>query len=143
MAETRTRIEKEVHEHLKGTPTAYLATLEDGQPRVRPVALVAWDGRLWITSGTRNGKTRQMRRNMDVELCVPISEEKHDGYVRVAAEARFVIDSKTREAVAKAVPFFKNYWEGPDDERFTLIEVVPTEIEYLRPKETEPHTVYL
>jgi uncharacterized pyridoxamine 5'-phosphate oxidase family protein len=143
MGETRTRIEKEVHEHLKGTPTGYLATLEDGQPRVRPVALVVWDERLWITSGTRNGKTRQMRRNPDIELCVPISEGGHQGYVRLAGEARFVGDAKTREALAKAVVFFKDYWEGADDARFTLVELVPTEIEYLRPNEMEPHTVYL
>ena len=143
MAETSKGIEKEVHEHLTGAPTAYLATLEDGQPRVRPVALVVWDERLWITSGTRNGKTRQMRRNMDIELCVPISKGGHEGYVRLAGEARFVIDAKTREALSKAVAFFKNYWEGPDDASFTLIEIVPTEIEYLRPNEREPHTVYL
>jgi len=143
MAETRKGIEKEVHERLSGTPTAYLATLEDGQPRVRPVALVVWDERLWITSGTRNGKTRQMRRNMGIELCVPISESGHEGYIRLAGEARFVIDAKTREALSKAVEFFKNYWQSPDDASFTLIEVVPTEIEYLRPNEMEPHTVHL
>ncbi len=143
MIETRKGIEKEVHERLSGTPTAYLATLEDGQPRVRPVALVVWEERLWITSGTRNGKTRQMRRNMDVELCVPISEGGHEGYIRLAGEARFVIDPKPRESLSKTVAFFKNYWEGHDDARFTLIEVVPTEIEYLRPSETEPVTVYL
>jgi general stress protein 26 len=84
-----------------------------------------------------------MRRNMDIELCVPISKGGHEGYVRLAGEARFVIDAKTREALSKAVAFFKNYWEGPDDASFTLIEVAPTEIEYLRPNEREPHTVYL
>jgi len=143
MAETRRGIEREVHEHLKGTPTAYLGTVEGGQPRVRPVALVVWEDRLWITSGTRNGKARQIRQSPEVELCLPLSEGEHQGYVRLTGKARVEVDAKTRERLSQSVSFFKDYWQGSDDASFTLIEGVPTEIEYLRPNEMAPHTVYL
>lgn len=143
MGEKRSKLEKEAWKHLKGTPTAYLATLEDDQPRVRPVALVVSNKRLWIASGTRNGKTRQIRRNPNVELCLPISAGGHQGYVRIAGTAHMILDPKTREALASEMEFFREYWESPDDVGYTLLEITPTEIEYLRPEEMEPSTLYL
>jgi hypothetical protein len=41
------------------------------------------------------------------------------------------------------VTFFDEFWDGPDDPRYTLIRVVPHEILYLRPEENLHRALYL
>ena len=61
---------QEVYEFLKKCGTYYLATEEDGQPRVRPFGTIdLFDGRLTIQTGKVKEVSRQMLRNPRVELC--------------------------------------------------------------------------
>lgn len=144
MGMTRAELEREVWKHLreKKEPLVYLATDEAGQPRVRPVALVVRGDRLWVASGTRNGKARQVRQNPSVEFCLPFSVEGREGYVRVAGTARHIVDASSRAALAAEMPWFSTYWRGADDASFSLIEIVPTEMELVRPEEIEPQSFY-
>jgi len=128
-------LKKEVWEHFKDYQHVFLATSEGDQPRVRPVTLVHLDGRLWILTGTRNAKTKQIQKNPKIEFCLLLQKGENSGYVRVAGLAKIIQDKETKVKVAEDCDFFSEYWKSPEDPNYTLIELHPTEIEYLRPKE--------
>jgi general stress protein 26 len=132
-------IREEVWGALSGTQSVYLATAEADQPRVRPVTLLNIDRKLWIATGQRSAKVRQIRRNPNVEFCLPLSDERGNGYLRVAGLASVVTDPETRETIGGKIPFLDEYWSGPDDPDFCLLRITRVEVEYLRPGEMDPY----
>lgn len=61
---------QEVYEFLKACNTYYLATVEDGQPRVRPFGTIdLFEGKLYIQTGKVKDCYKQMEANPKVELC--------------------------------------------------------------------------
>ncbi len=59
-----------VYDFLKKVGTYYLATVEDGQPRVRPFGTVdLFEGKLYIQTGKVKEVSRQIAKNPLVELC--------------------------------------------------------------------------
>ncbi len=128
-------IKKKVWKCFKDFQDIYLATSEGNLPRLRPVTLVWLGGRFWILTGTNNAKVQQIRKNPKVEFCLPIEKKDRRGYVRAAGLARIIQDKKTKSAVAKHCDFFSEYWKGPDDPNYTLLEILIHEIEYVSPDE--------
>ncbi|MGN6713848.1 pyridoxamine 5'-phosphate oxidase family protein [Anaerocolumna jejuensis] len=60
---------KEVLEFLKECQTFYLATCEDGQPRVRPFGAVAeYEGNLYITTNNKKNVFKQLLSNPKFEI---------------------------------------------------------------------------
>ena len=61
---------QEVYDFLKKVGTYYLATVEDGQPRVCPFGTVdLFEGKLYIQTGKVKNVSRQIEKNPLVELC--------------------------------------------------------------------------
>lgn len=61
---------QEVYEFLKTCKTYYLATVEDGKPRVRPFGTVdLFEGKLYIQTGKSKDCFKQMAANGKVEIC--------------------------------------------------------------------------
>ena len=143
MAKTIASLKQEYQSFMKGIKPAYMSTVEDRQPRVRPVAVLWHENIAWIGSGTSNGKTQQVRRNENVELCIPIEGDGRNGYVRLSGKAEIVTDANVRSDLARKMPFFDTYWEGPDDADYSLIRITPSEIVYMGPGDDHHHTIYL
>lgn len=140
MPNTLPEIQEEAWRRLKPCQCVYLATSEAEQPRVRPVTLLNIDQKFWIATGTRSAKARQMRRNPNVEFCLPLDTECGNGYLRIAGLATSVTDPETREAIAKEIPFLREFWTGSDDPQFALFRITRVEVEYLRPGEMTAFT---
>lgn len=134
---------EEVWSRFKDFQHVFLATTEDDQPRVRPVTLIYFDKRFWITTGTNNAKVKQILRNPKVELCLLLKEGDRDFYVRVAGLAKIVEDEETKAKIARHCDFFSEHWESVDDPNYTLLEIHPDEIEYLRPNEMTARKIRL
>jgi uncharacterized pyridoxamine 5'-phosphate oxidase family protein len=83
---------KEVHDFLKSCGNYYIATVEGGQPRVRPFSSLAiYEGKLYIQTGKIKDVSKQMAANPKIEICA------FDGkgtWVRVQAVA---VDDPRRE----------------------------------------------
>ena len=61
---------QEVYEFLKACGTYYLATVEDGQPRVRPFGTVdIFEDKLYIQTGKVKDVYKQLVANPKFELC--------------------------------------------------------------------------
>jgi len=140
VGKTPEQVTQEVWGHLKPAQLVYLATAEADQPRVRPVTLLDIDEKFWIATGTHTAKAQQMRKNPNVEFCLPLSGTAGNGYIRVAGVAGVVEDAETRKTIGAQVPFLKDFWSGFEDPDFCLIRITRVEIEYMRPGDQEAHT---
>lgn len=61
---------EEVLKYLKECGTFYLATNEEGQPRVRPFGAVCeFEGKLYIVTNNQKNVYDQIKKNAKVELC--------------------------------------------------------------------------
>ncbi len=61
---------KEALDFLKSCGTFYLATVENGEPRVRPFGAVCeFDGKLYFVTNNQNDDYNQMKADGYVEIC--------------------------------------------------------------------------
>lgn len=111
---------QEVYEFLKAAGTYYLATDEDGQPRVRPFGTVnIFDGKLYIQTGKVKDVSRQMHANPRIEICA-----MHGGrWLRIEASAALDDRREARVSMLEAYPSLQAMY-SPDDGN--------TEVWYLR-----------
>ena len=108
---------EEVYEFLKQCGTYYLATDEDGQPRVRPFGTIdLFEGGLYIQTGRSKDVYRQMEKNPKVELCA------FDGkrWLRVAAEARADDRIEAERHMLDAYPSLKSRYQPGDGNTVVL-----------------------
>lgn len=122
---------------------AYLATVDKKQPRVRPIVLFSYNDGYWIITFSGDSKVSQISGNRWVEICVPLSDEGHTGYLRLSGTARIVNSDAEKAEAAEQCYFFDQYFSGYDDPDFSLISFDATEVEYLRPGETYSQSFHL
>ncbi len=85
---------EEVLNYLRECKTFYLATSENGQPRVRPFGAVSeYEGKLYIVTNNKKQVYNQMLENAKVEIC----GMNKGTWIRVEGE---VAEDKRREARA-------------------------------------------
>ena len=103
---------QEVYEFLKACGTYYLATVEDGQPRVRPFGTVdIFEGRLYIQTGKSKSVSRQIQAEPRVEIC----GFKDGKWLRVAG--RLVRDDRVeaKAHMLDSYPSLKAMYSADDD----------------------------
>lgn len=82
---------------LEKNPVFYLATDDNGQPRVRPFGFhMIFDGKFYMVSGIPKKVNKQMENNPKIEFC-SMAPDTH--YVRVNGEV--VFDNDNIEAKKK------------------------------------------
>ena len=135
MAGKLSDIKEEVWKHFNDFQCVFLATAEGDQPRVRPVTLIYFDENFWITTDTKSAKVKQIQKTPKIEFCLYLQKEGKDCYIRVAGMAKIIKDRETKSKIAGHCDFFSRHWESVDDPGYTLIQICPVEIEYLRPGE--------
>ncbi len=66
----------EAYDFLKAAGTYFLATTENGEPRVRPFGTIdIWDGKLTIQTGLKKDVAKQMLANPRVEISAFVPAE--------------------------------------------------------------------
>ena len=110
----------EVLEFLKNAGTYYLATNEDGQPRVRPFGTIhEFEGKLYFQTGKVKSISKQLHANPKIELCAMVGGE----WIRVEAVAVEDENRAAKVSMLEAYPSLKAMY-SPDDDN--------TEVWYLR-----------
>ena len=127
---------EEIYDFLKACGDYFLATCDDGQPRVRPFGTVnIFNGRLYIQTGKSKSVSRQLHKNPKLEICAM----KDGKWLRVEATAVEDDDRAARVSMLDAYPSLQAMY-SPDDGN--------TEVWYLRNVTatiysfTEPPVVY-
>ena len=111
---------QQVFDFLRAAGTYYLATCENGQPRVRPFGTIhIYDGKLYIQTGKSKSVSRQLHANPKLELCAMYGGK----WLRVEATAAEDDSRDARVSMLDAYPSLKAMY-SPDDGN--------TEVWYLR-----------
>ncbi len=119
--------------HFKETQFVALATFDGVRPRVRPVTLIYLDRRFWMVTSTSSNKVTQIKQNPNVEFAYQFSENGEDCCIRILGKAEIVKDKNTKTSIAKRIRFFKDHWSSPEDPDYTLLEILPDEMQYVTP----------
>ena len=127
---------KKAWSRIEGFQHVFLATDDNGHPRVRPVTIISFEKKLWITTDTKSGKIKQIKKNPRLEFSFAFKEKDQDCCLRVLGVAKIVKDRAIKTKLAEHLPFFKEHWKNSDDPNYTLLEIRPREVECVTPDET-------
>jgi len=92
----------EVYEFLKACGTYFLATDENGQPRLRPFGTIdLYKDRLYIQTGKKKAVAQQLKANPKLEISAMSSDGR---WLRLTAEAELDEDIAAQEHMLSAYP---------------------------------------
>lgn len=116
-----------------------LATLDGGQPRVRPVSPVRTDGFTVFVANLRGyHKTGEIAANPRVELCY--LDERHD-QVRITGVAEPVTDRDLLAEIWAANPLLRNYLGSIDNPDLIVYRIRPERVRFMREWALDYHEV--
>ena len=109
---------EKVVEFLQKNTLVFLATVDNGQPRVRPFQfLFGEEGRLYFCTANSKAVYRQLRENPRVELAVTSPDYLT---LRVQGNATFFNDIGLKARVLNENPMIKGIYKTPDNPVFEL-----------------------
>ncbi|MBO4562133.1 MAG: pyridoxamine 5'-phosphate oxidase family protein [Clostridia bacterium] len=100
-----------VYDFLKKAGVYYLATVDNGRPRIRPFGTVnIFEGRLYIQTGKRKAVAEQMKADPNIEICAMCEGT----WIRLSAEA--VLDERIepQESMLEAYPALRGMYAPGD-----------------------------
>ncbi len=105
------KTKEDVVAFLKKAGTYYLATDDNGQPRVRPFGTInEFEGKLYIQTGKKKSVSMQLHSNPKLEICAFA-----DGtWLRVAAEAVEDDRREARKSMLDAYPELRRMYDEDD-----------------------------
>src|SRR3954469_20475497 len=119
----------------------FLATLDGGQPRVRPVSPVRVDGfTIYVANLRSYGKTREIAANPRVELCY--LDDAHD-QVRVTGRAEVLTDPAVLNEIWQGNPLLRRYLGTPENPELIIYVIRPERVRFMREWALEYHDVPL
>lgn len=106
---------------------AYLATDDNGQPRVRPLGMwFADETGFYFQAWHTKAVCKQLRNNNKVESCfyAPGPDGGIGKVLRVSGEVEFLEDADLKKKVLEDRPFLKNMGlDSPDDPRLAIFRI--------------------
>jgi len=128
-----TMLRHEILSHIQGKITAFLATVEVDQPKVRVVELVSLDDSFYLATGSDNAKVDQIKSNPKTEFCLLIEKEGKSGSLRVECRAKIIEDIDLKNVMYNQMEEWWEFYYSSNDPRFTLIELKPMFFIYNKP----------
>ena len=102
---------QKVYEFLKEAGTYYLATDDNGQPRVRPFGTIdLYNGKLYIQTGRKKDCFKQIAANPNIEICAMKGGE----WIRVTAKAAEDPDIEAQRHMLAAYPELASMYQPGD-----------------------------
>lgn len=107
-----------------------LATVDDNQPRARPVSPVKTEGfTVYVANLRQYGKTQEIKANPKVELCYISSS--HD-QVRISGIATVLNDKGEIEEIWKTNPLLRKYLGSSDNPELIIYKILPNDVRFMR-----------
>lgn len=102
---------EKVYQFLKDAHVYYLATVEDGQPRVRPFGtMLNFEGKLYIQTANTKDVAHQLKVNPKAEICA----FKDGTWLRIACELIEDDRVEAKKAMLDAHPNLRNRYSEND-----------------------------
>lgn len=107
-----------------------LATVDDGQPRVRPVSPVRVDGfTIYVANLRSYHKTAEIAANPKVELCY--LDEGHN-QVRITGTAEVLTDPALLREIWESNPLLRNYLGNIENPELVIYRISPGRVRYMQ-----------
>jgi len=109
---------------------AALATVKDGEPRVRMVH-PTWEGKtLWIATGPETPKAQQIRDQGAVDIQFQVAPEDFV-HLMVRGQAQVITDNATKSRVWDVMDYdlAQFFPDGRESEHYCVIRIDPSRVE--------------
>lgn len=107
-----------------------IATVHNGEPRVR-IVHPTWEGEtLWFATGPASPKAAQLRLNPNVDIQYQVAPPEFV-HVMVRGTAELIDDEATKKRAWDAIDYDLTQFgsSGPEDPDFLPIRITPTRVE--------------
>lgn len=119
-----------------GVHVAAVATLAEGKPAVRFLALTGLDDLTLVgTTMKASRKVTQIRKNPETALSIWSCKEFSDPYVTIQAKASVHEDLATKKKHWD--PMFEPFYGSPENPEYVVLKFSPYRIEYYVPEGME------
>ncbi len=121
---------REVDEASQKATWCAVATVANGEPRVRMVH-PTWEGEtLWFATGATSPKVRQMQANAIVDIQYQVGPPTFT-HILVRGPAEIVSDPAEKKRVWDVIDYdLSQFWSGgPEDPGYAPIKITPTRVE--------------
>ncbi len=124
---------------MAGAHYAMLASVDDDQPRVRPVSPVRVEGfTVYVASLRSYHKTVEIERNPKVELCYVAAD--HD-QVRISGRAEVMTDRGLLQTIWDENNLLRMYLGHIDNPELIVYRIVPARVRFMREWALDYHEV--
>lgn len=132
MNDTNDELKREVWDNFSEQQHIFLATVEEDQPRVRPVTLIHLQDKFFFATGSNDAKIKQIKQNPKTEFCLLLEKNEQKGTIRAQCSAKIVDDKSVKADIFSKIPFLREFWKNPEDPSYTLVKLHPVEFEYMK-----------
>jgi uncharacterized pyridoxamine 5'-phosphate oxidase family protein len=102
---------EEILKFLQECKIFYLATVENDQPRVRPMGFVMnYEGKLSFGTSNKKDVFKQMKANPKVEICASTAGK----WLRICGSVGFNPNKAAKEKALELSPILKNMYSADD-----------------------------
>ena len=122
-------LKENIFKVIGGEVVAAVATIREGKPSVRYMALMGMEDLTLIGATTKaSRKVEQIRNNPDIALAIWSGKNFSDPYVMIQGKAEIHEDLETKKKYWSPVmePFFQN----PENPDYVVVKFKPNNIEY-------------
>ena len=132
---------EEVIDLIKDAGYGVLASVSGNMPKARPMMpYLAEDGNLLLAVLNHSRIIAQIQENPLVEMCFI---DRKMCFVRIAGNASLSQDMEKKQLVWNNIPMLRQYFGGPQDPNFVLIEIETGTIEAMTPQQRKPDILTL
>jgi uncharacterized pyridoxamine 5'-phosphate oxidase family protein len=124
---------------IKDAGFGFLATAQGNQPRVRPAApYLTEENTLLLALFSHRRSLVQIKENPLVEFCFV---DRKMSYCRIAGKATITDSNEKKELMWNNSPMLRQYFSGPEDPNFALVEVKIAQAEAMSTSDQEPQQI--
>lgn len=126
---------------IKDAGYGVMATTEGDQPKARPMMpFLDEDGSLLLAVLGHSRCIGQVKANPKVEFCFI---DRKMSFARLSGLARVSSDMEKKERVWNYIPMLRQYFSGPEDPNFVLLDIETTQVEAMTPHQKSPDIISL
>jgi len=116
-----------------------LATVDGQKPKARPMMpYLDENGNLLIATFAHKRLVGQIKVNPNIEMCFI---DRKMNIARVSGQAEVKDDQDKKQLLWDNVPMLKQYFPGPDDPNFVVVEIQSDIVEAMTPQLKAPEVV--
>jgi uncharacterized pyridoxamine 5'-phosphate oxidase family protein len=112
---------QEAINHLNSVNLAYVATIDNNEPRVRIMSITPHKSQYWCCTITGREKIEQIKQNNNFEFSFQLAENQ--GSIRARGKVDIIEELELKKEISEVIPWFDGYWKSHDDPKFTLFRL--------------------